>query len=145
MMTTAPDIMQLVNLAVGLMLPLLSGVCAVLCFVHRRLSSRLMLLGAGFLLECIIGLVNRLGVFAFNYFIGPSLGVRFDVFFFVMLVGYVLAFTLIVMGLALSLGDIARRMRRMEYEAGDPRSRFGAEDPREPWQPRTEGSRDIQR
>ena len=141
---------ELANLAVGLVFSLFTGVCAVLCFVHRRLSSRLMLLGAGFLLQCIVGLVTRLGVFALTYFerigaFGGPLSPGLKEFFIIMPVGgYILAFTLIVVGLSLSLGDIARRMRRLEYEPGEPRSRIGAEEAREARQPRKEGSHDIQ-
>src|SRR5207249_5004245 len=61
MSSTSFDIMHLLNLALGMVLPVLAGVCAVLCFLHRRLSPRLVFLGAGFLLEGILGLVNRLG------------------------------------------------------------------------------------
>ncbi len=144
-MTSGPDIMQLLNLAFGMVLPLLAAVCAVLCFVHRRLSPRLMTLAAGFLLYCLVGLVNRLGLFALPYYTGEPLGVSFRLFFVVTSVGLIAAFTLIVLGLALSLGDIARRMRRLEQETGEPRPGFGTEAVREPWRPRQEGSPDIQR
>jgi hypothetical protein len=138
------DLVQMLNFTVGLVIPVLAGVCAVLCFVHRRLSSRLTMLGAGFLLECIVGLINRLGILALNYSTGATFGVSFGVFFFITLVGHILAFTLIVVGLALSLGDIARRTRRLERDLGEPRTHLGTEDARESWRPRTQGSQDIQ-
>jgi hypothetical protein len=144
MMTTAPDFMQLVNLAVGLVVPLIAAICAVLCFVHRRLSSWLMLAAAGFLLAAAVGVVTQLSILAVNYFWGEPFGASYGLFFGSMTVGRIVAFALILIGLALGLGNIARRMRRMEHEAGEPRARFGAENVQESWQPRKEGSRDIQ-
>jgi hypothetical protein len=145
MMTTAPDIMQLVNLAVGLVVPLLAAICAVLCFVHRRLSSWLILAAAGFLLVTTVGVVTQLSILALYYLWGEPFGASYGLFFGSMTVGRIVAFALILIGLAPGLGNIARRMRRLEHETGEPRARFGTEDARESWQPRKEGSQDIQK
>jgi hypothetical protein len=143
MTTTAPDIGEFAIFVLWLVVPLLAGVCAVLCFIHRRLSPWLPLAGAGFLLETLVGIGSRVVFRIIGYFypIGQGRDV-YGLFFLGQTLGYILAFALILLGLALGLGEIGRRMRRLEQESGGPR--LGAEDAREQWQPRKEGSQDIQ-
>src|SRR5262245_13314956 len=133
MMTSGPDIMALVNLAIGLVVPLIAALCAVFCFARRRLSSWLILSAAGFLLVTVVGELHRLSLFFRLSYMGHPPGASLELLFGSTTLGHMLAFALILIGLSLGLGGIARRMRRLEQEAGEPRPGFGAENVREPW------------
>jgi hypothetical protein len=141
-------IMGLVQLAIGLIIPLLAIICGIVCAVYRRLSSWLTLVALGFFGEAVLGIADRLfNLLFFQVIEASEMPVR-DVLLVYHLsstLGHVLAVFLLTLGIILALGDISRRMSRPRDMAVDARDRPPALEAREAWQPRQEGSQDIQR
>jgi hypothetical protein len=135
----------LVQTVVGLIVPLLAGVCAIFCLVYRRLSPWLILMALGFLGYCLLGIVNRLGWwYLFQNSVISSEPTLLQVFSYATSFGFIVAFFLLMLSLVLALGDIQRQMMRLRNAGGDLRERLPISETRESWRPRQEGSRDIQ-
>lgn len=120
-----------------LMYPLLSAAGIVICYRFRHLSSRLTVMLVGFALECVEWTLNLL----------PFLvGIYFPPFF--RLAGFA-GTVLVIVGLALVLSDLRRRVNTPATGSPFPRDRLPT-SPRVPdlddlsrWRDRPEGSRDI--
>lgn len=138
------SIMSFVYLAIGLLIPLLFGVCGLVCVVYRRLSAWLALVALGFFGETVLGIADRVfNLLLFRMSDMPSHSVM-QRYHLGLTLGYVLAVALMTLGIILALGDISRRMARLRDVPGEVRDRMPAQEAREAWRPRQEGSRDIQ-
>ncbi len=139
------DIASLVQMVIGLSIPLMSGVCGIVCLAYRRLSPWLTLVALGFLGEAAVGIAER--AFAFWFFQiseRPSLDFL-RLYQLGSTLGYALAVALLTLGILPALGDISRRVSRLRDAPGDARDRTPAPEARETWRPRQDDSRDIQR
>jgi hypothetical protein len=139
------DIWYYVQLAIGLLLPVMATVCGVVCIVYRRLSAWLTLVALGFLGEAFLGIVDRAFWFVVLRDSELSSHTVLQLFSLGSTFGYILGLFLIMLGLVLGLSDIQRRMSRLREATGEMRDRMPAQEAREPWRPRQEGSPDIQR
>jgi hypothetical protein len=130
---------------VGLFFILFSLLGAVMCLVYRGLSPWLFLAMAGFLGEVFLGVVRQVGGMMMRHDdFGLDL-VVISIFYLVLGVLGLLASALILMGFALALGDVQRKLSRARSEGPDLRPRIPPPNAVSPFRERNEGSPDIQR
>jgi len=120
--------------------PLFALVAAIISFTAVRVSSRVVVLGIGFLL---MGAASAGRQFVTQFLLLPVAGPpdfpTIDVYFTILAGASLVAWIVIIVGLALVFADLRQRLSRASYGPPPP----GREEPR-PWQPRQEGRQDIQ-
>ncbi len=130
---------------VGLFFILFSLLGAVMCLVYRGVSSWLLLAMGGFLGEMFLGIIRQVGGLMLRHDDFGSSYTVISIFYLVLGVLGLLASALILMGFAMALGDVQRKLSRARSEGPDLRPRIPPSDAASPFRERNEGSPDIQR
>jgi hypothetical protein len=143
-MVTTADFKETLQTGMGWLFPALYLAAAIICFTASRVSSRVSLLGIGFLLQALAGLANRL---VFYFLVRSSNRPDFETIGLIQLglgILNLIALLLVVLGLILFFVDVRQRLSRAgpRDDYGPPRSREPDED--RPWRARQDGSLDIQ-
>jgi hypothetical protein len=139
-MDAGVNVKDLLQTSLPWLFPIFQLAAAVICFTAIRASSRVVVLGIGFLFAAVAAVGNRL---VFHFLVQATDGPRdFEKIgqYNMILAGVgLVAWVIIIVGLALVFADVRRRLdSRAGY--GPPRDR----DDSRPWRPRQEGSHDIQ-
>jgi hypothetical protein len=134
------DLKSMLQTLMGWGFPLLALAAAIICFTAVRVSSRVIVLGIGFLLMGAASAGRQLVTqFLLRPVAGPSDFPTIDLYFTILAGASLVAWIVIIVGLALVFSDLRHRLARASYGPPPP----GREEPR-PWQPRQEGRQDIQ-
>jgi hypothetical protein len=125
------------------MIPLVEVLCGVTCLVFMRLSKGLLLAGAGFMGVAFFSFLNGVTPRLLRATEAGDFKVE-TVIHIVLYLFIIVMYLLVAGGLAMTFMDVQKRLAIGSREPFDPRDRPFPPQAREPFQPRQEGSHDIQ-